>query len=192
MAYLKLRLLTSLAVMKSYSKYMPVFAMPHSGIEYKPAPDKIKINLYHAMIDNGADAVFGGHPHWVQPSEVYKGHLIVYSMGNFIFDQQLGAEVTRSASIQVNVSLDSISNSDMLNKWLKLGETCATFHDDCLAQAQAQNLEKLDLKYNYKIINGDSSGKITKPGSAQQLVGILDRLSWSNTIKNLKPPYSAE
>jgi poly-gamma-glutamate capsule biosynthesis protein CapA/YwtB (metallophosphatase superfamily) len=38
------------------------------------------------MIDAGADVVVGGHPHVTQGAEYYKGKLIVYSLGNFVFD----------------------------------------------------------------------------------------------------------
>jgi len=37
----------------------------------------------HAMIDAGADLVIGHGPHVMRGMEVYKGHLIAYSMGNF-------------------------------------------------------------------------------------------------------------
>jgi poly-gamma-glutamate synthesis protein (capsule biosynthesis protein) len=38
------------------------------------------------MIDAGADVVVGGHPHVTQGAEYYRGKLIVYSLGNFVFD----------------------------------------------------------------------------------------------------------
>ena len=38
------------------------------------------------MIDSGADAVVGGHPHVTQNIEIYKGKPIFYSLGNFVFD----------------------------------------------------------------------------------------------------------
>ena len=38
------------------------------------------------MIDAGADLVVGGHPHVTQGAEYYRGKLIVYSLGNFVFD----------------------------------------------------------------------------------------------------------
>jgi polar amino acid transport system substrate-binding protein len=38
------------------------------------------------MIDAGADAVIGGHPHQVQDTERYKNKPIFYSLGNFVFD----------------------------------------------------------------------------------------------------------
>ena len=38
------------------------------------------------MIDSGADIVIGGHPHVTEGAEYYRGKLIVYSLGNFVFD----------------------------------------------------------------------------------------------------------
>lgn len=37
----------------------------------------------HAAIDAGADAVFGHGPHVPRAAELYKGHIIFYSLGNF-------------------------------------------------------------------------------------------------------------
>jgi poly-gamma-glutamate synthesis protein (capsule biosynthesis protein) len=37
------------------------------------------------LIDFGADAVVGGHPHTIQPMEAYKKKPIMYSLGNFVF-----------------------------------------------------------------------------------------------------------
>ena len=42
--------------------------------------------LARTMIDAGADAVIGGHPHQVQDTDVYKGKPIFYSLGNFVFE----------------------------------------------------------------------------------------------------------
>ena len=59
----------------------------HWGEEYTDKPTTKQQELAHLAIDNGADLIIGHHPHWVQPIEVYKDKLIVYSLGNFIFDQ---------------------------------------------------------------------------------------------------------
>jgi len=66
----------------------------HWGREYETypfsaagiAPDDPKV-VGRLAVDDGADIVIGNHPHCVQGSEVYKGHLITYAHGNFIFDQ---------------------------------------------------------------------------------------------------------
>lgn len=60
----------------------------HWGVEYRDQPDNRQRYLGHFTIDAGADLVIGNHPHWVQPVELYKGKLITYAHGNFVFDQE--------------------------------------------------------------------------------------------------------
>ncbi len=64
-----------------------VIVSMHSGVEYMPKPSKAQIDFAHAAIDAGAMVVIGHHPHVVQPEEQYRGGLIFYSLGNFVFDQ---------------------------------------------------------------------------------------------------------
>jgi len=180
----------SIAQIKKYAQLMPVIAMPHMGVEYKTAPDSLRESLYHDMIDAGADMVLAGHPHWVQPSESYKGKLIVYSMGNFIFDQQANKEVTRSAVIRVVMNTTKTS-SEELSKWLALGESCATFKDDCLAKAQAQNLTRLPFEFKYGVVGSNSANKITKPATDAETTEILERLNWQQTMSQLQPPQGS-
>lgn len=174
----------SIAVMKRYTDYFPVIAMPHSGAEYKAEPDTIKTNFYRSLIDNGADVVIGDHPHWIQSSEAYKGRLIMYSLGNFIFDQQYNREVTRSALLQMTVNVDAADNPD-LAKWIELGETCATYQDTCFEQVASQNLQKLSLTYTFGIEGSDNSGKLVHKASPELLADIKARLRWEQTITGL-------
>ena len=44
----------------------------------------------HAAIDAGALVVFGSHSHVLGPIEPYRGGLIAYSLGNFVFDTYPG------------------------------------------------------------------------------------------------------
>ncbi len=181
----------SLAVMQAYAKVMPVIAFPHSGQEYKTGPDQIKTDLYRGMIDNGADMVIGDHAHWIQSTESYKGHLIVYSMGNFIFDQQDTKEVTRSAAINVTMQLPKGADSSQLDAWLRLGATCESFQDDCLAQITAQGLKKLPLTYGFGVVGSNDADKIVKPATADQQASILQRLNWQKTMTQLQAPYAS-
>lgn len=64
-----------------------VLVMMSWGTEYTNHSNAHQQELAHAIIDAGADMIVGSHPHWVQEIEVYKGKPIVYSLGNFIFDQ---------------------------------------------------------------------------------------------------------
>ncbi len=181
----------SVAAMGKYAPLFNVVAMPHSGTEYKPGPDEIKTTLYRSMIDGGADVVLGGHPHWVQSSEAYKGKLIVYSMGNFIFDQQAALDVTRSAVVNMNVSVDANSAPD-LEKWLALGETCGSYADDCLQKATDQGLKKLPLQYHFSILGSRDDGRITHKATDAEVVSIKQRMNWDATIKGLSGVNSGE
>lgn len=62
-----------------------VIPFMHWGWEEEGANDR-QMKLARLMIDNGADVVVGGHPHVTQGAEYYKGKLIVYSLGNFVFN----------------------------------------------------------------------------------------------------------
>jgi len=171
---------------KTYSAVVPTIAMPHMGVEYTTTPNNIQRNTYHRMINDGADMVLGNHPHWVQSAESYNGHLIMYSMGNFIFDQQANSEVTRSAVVNVKMSLSD--NSDILQKWLEIGKTCGSYDDSCLKQVEQAGLAKPKYNWQIGIMGGDSSNKITKPASAEVTAGILERLGWD--YLELDAPYS--
>ena len=67
--------------------------MPQMGVEYQIEPTEEQKKLYHKMIDWGADIIFGGHPHVVEPAETVEKDgdkkLIIYSMGNFISNQRI-------------------------------------------------------------------------------------------------------
>lgn len=177
---------TTIQEMKKYSPYMPVIAFPHMGAEYEAEPDQIKTTAYRSMIDNGADFVLGDHPHWIQTTESYKGHLIVYSMGNFMFDQQGIPERVRSAAI--NVKMD-VKDSPSLEDWLSLGESCIKFKDNCLAEAIEQNLAKPNYTYKFGVIGTNDDNRLVKPATQDQLNSILARLRWRTTINQLQPPY---
>jgi poly-gamma-glutamate synthesis protein (capsule biosynthesis protein) len=58
----------------------------HWGIEYTTVETGHQQDMAHVAIDAGADLVVGCHPHVIQPSEIYRGKPIVYSLGNFVFD----------------------------------------------------------------------------------------------------------
>ena len=63
-----------------------VIALPHWGVEHSTVLEDEQIYGAHALIDAGADAVIGAHPHILQGIEYYEGKPILYSLGNFWFD----------------------------------------------------------------------------------------------------------
>ena len=57
----------------------------HWGTELATIPDPSQRLLAHAIIDAGADAVIGHHPHVLQGIEIYRSGVIAYSLGNLMF-----------------------------------------------------------------------------------------------------------
>ncbi len=96
----KLDRLTMEAQIKKLRPIVDVLAVSfHWGTEYvslpqavPPVADDDPVDLAHLAVDSGADLIIGNHPHWVQAIEFYKGKLIAYAHGNFIFDQMWSYE----------------------------------------------------------------------------------------------------
>ncbi len=75
-----------------------VITFMHWGIEYYTGLTASQRYMAQVAIDAGADLVVGAHPHVIEPYEWYKGKLIVYSLGNFVFDYMYD-EVVRRGNI---------------------------------------------------------------------------------------------
>jgi len=75
----------------------------HWGIELETEPQESDRELAYLAIDNGADVVIGHHPHVLQPVEVYKGKVIAFSLGNFVFG---GNSKRPRDSMLLHVSVD--------------------------------------------------------------------------------------
>ncbi|MEN9582339.1 MAG: hypothetical protein RL641_293 [Candidatus Parcubacteria bacterium] len=79
----------------------------HWGVEYKPHTDR-QTKLAHSAIDAGADIIVGTHPHVAQDLETYKDKLIIYSLGNFIFDQYFSDETMQGLVVRTTISKDGV------------------------------------------------------------------------------------
>ncbi|KUO72512.1 MAG: hypothetical protein APF77_12065 [Clostridia bacterium BRH_c25] len=75
----------------------------HWGKEFDRYPGDRQREMAHTAIENGADLVIGHHPHVLQSVEEYKGKLIFYSLGNFVFDRQLPGGTDESVIIDITV-----------------------------------------------------------------------------------------
>jgi poly-gamma-glutamate synthesis protein (capsule biosynthesis protein) len=58
----------------------------HWGDELEAGPLEADRLFARKMIDAGAAAVIGSHPHVTQTVDVHRGAPVVYSLGNFVFD----------------------------------------------------------------------------------------------------------
>jgi poly-gamma-glutamate synthesis protein (capsule biosynthesis protein) len=80
----------------------------HWGDEYKKTPNESERRLAHALIDAGADTIVGHHPHVIQTIEHYRGSPIIYSLGNFVFDQYFSDDVKTGLMVEFTIQRGKI------------------------------------------------------------------------------------
>ncbi|MBW6492035.1 MAG: CapA family protein [Lentimicrobium sp.] len=87
----------------------------HWGNEYQPTPSEEQISLANLCRKYGADVVIGSHPHVLQRMEyekssdsLPKGHLVVYSLGNYVSNQR---DRYRDGGAMISFTLSKTWNS---------------------------------------------------------------------------------
>ena len=151
----------------------------HWGAELMTSAKDYQIELGRQAIDWGADLVLGHHPHVLQDIELYKGHLIVYSLGNFVFG----------------------SESDRTN-WSMI--LLLTFRGNTLSRVEAVPIDvnNYRVKYQPRILRGKlardvlagintASARFTTSLDIVDDRGILDVYGPASAQKNDTPRASA-
>ncbi|MEI7741322.1 MAG: CapA family protein [bacterium] len=97
-----------------------VLVIVHWGNEYKTKHAISQETFAKLLIDNGADAVVGMHPHVIQDIGVYKTKPIFYSLGNFVFDQDFSKPTTRGMAVDLEfASTGAITHKERFFKITK-------------------------------------------------------------------------
>ncbi len=95
----------------------------HWGEELRNYPKSYQRKFAHESIEAGASVVIGHHPHVLQGLEVYRGGLIAYSLGNFLFGSYsekstdsaiLAVDFDRNGLIQAQLYPVNVSNREVL------------------------------------------------------------------------------
>ncbi len=125
-----------------------VIPIMHWGWENETQANARQRTLAQRMIDAGADAVIGGHPHVTQDISIYKGKPVIFSVGNFVMKEtdndyqrkawvvklyldKLG--VTRFDTLPVRIDMEGLPSVDNDAKspcWIrgkKMAHECASF-----------------------------------------------------------------
>lgn len=110
----KSKLLSEIEKAKTQSD--AVIVTPHWGIEYQHSPEARDKQLAKDILEAGALAVIGTHPHVIQPMERYitrdgRETAIVYSTGNFVSNQQ----GIKKLGLMVFLGLSSDGQSTWIN-----------------------------------------------------------------------------
>ncbi len=147
-------------IKKAKASYNHVLVEVHWGKEYADHPEDYQVDFAHKYIDAGADAVIGMHPHVLQGIEFYKGKLIFYSLGNFMFFKNTNP----LAAVKLNISGDSISchiiPAYANNSKTYLAQGAVGSQESSASSDQAESVYA-HLRSISTGINIDSSGAVT-------------------------------
>lgn len=117
----------------------------HWGTEYQFAPNAAQRRLATLMASSGADLIIGHHPHVVQNIEIIDDVPVIYSLGNYIFDQyfsipvQQGLVVTLDMSDEPTLHLHPVSSVNARNQPRHLvGAARAQFLADLAGRSDPQ------------------------------------------------------
>ncbi|MBN1185886.1 MAG: CapA family protein [Bacteroidales bacterium] len=84
-----------------------VIIIIHGGHEGYQLPSPRMVKTYRYFIDCGADLVVGHHPHCFSGYEKYKDKMIHYSLGNFIFDDELSINQSWNFGYAIKVIINN-------------------------------------------------------------------------------------
>lgn len=138
----------------------------HWGTEYHRRPSQRQVQVAHTSVDAGADVVLGHHPHVLQGMEMYKQRPILYSMGNFIFDQRAG-ERTESGLFRLYYIEDRGWRVEMKPIWIppsRLGPEYATGERQTRI---VQRFQQLCEELGTKVIIAAGQALIPAPSAAE-------------------------
>lgn len=97
-------------IIKAKEKVDILIVSLHAGAEYTPLPNSFQEEFAYLVIDAGADLVLGHHPHVIQPLEKYQDGWIIYSLGNFVFDQAFSEETMKGGLLKAIISNKKIQS----------------------------------------------------------------------------------
>ncbi len=101
-------------IKKARSFYQADLVIPimHWGWENELTSNPRQRHLARLMIDAGADAVIGGHPHVTQEIDHYQGKPIIYSVGNFVMKETDNANQRRGWVLRLLLDKQGVAAFD--------------------------------------------------------------------------------
>jgi poly-gamma-glutamate synthesis protein (capsule biosynthesis protein) len=92
----------------------------HWGVELDTQPRSDDVAIAHKLVRAGADIIFGGHSHRLQPLELIDGKPVFYSLGNFVWPH-LSEESATTAVAEVVVRANGTMKARMLPAYIEAG-----------------------------------------------------------------------
>lgn len=126
-----------------------VIVSMHDGYEYQFTPNQHQKDFAHAAIDAGATLIIGHHPHVVQTMEEYNGGFILYSLGNFVFDQMWSQETREGLIAEIAFSKKGIEGFEFFPVIIE------DYSQPRLANTDEMKTIQERLEFNYHSISVD-------------------------------------
>jgi len=160
-----------------------VIVSMHWGVHFVPGEiAAYQRELAHAAIDGGASLIVGHHPHVLKGVEVYRGKVILYSLGNFALDPPTAfADDLRGSKgfreIEALTSGWDARNLLPPDTYLSLLVRC---------QASKNAIERVELLPVH--INAACEPTLPQAGSPE-FEKVVDYLDWTCVSQALPVPY---
>lgn len=133
-----------------------VYVSMHWGDEFIGLPSPQERRIARAIIDAGADAVIGHHPHVLREVEAYRGGVIAYSLGNFIGDMSWNPTTCLSGCLHLRKSetgrswhefVPALIGEDFFPCFLREGER-EEYRQKLLEMFERAEIDARNLGYN--------------------------------------------
>jgi len=139
---------------KNKADYVLVYY--HWGDEKVNRPNQDQKTIARTLIDHGADAIIGSHPHVLQGFETYKGKPVAYSLGNFLFPDYVSGRTAETGVLKLQFNKDEVNMS---------------FYPHILANNQITPLKGRSLLSQYRYLESISNGAaFDQEGQFQKII----------------------
>ncbi len=134
-----------IAVAKAKAESDFVIVYPHWGKENSYRIEDIIREQGHEYIDCGADLIIGAHAHQLQGIEFYRGKMIAYNLGNFLFENPM----VKTGVLEVKIDPNDLSVAsrfipcmqDVDHVWLCRGDEYKTVLDYMISISPAVKID---------------------------------------------------
>lgn len=136
------RVTNEIAAAKKVADIVVVFW--HWGTEYTVQPNAAQKQMAQLSADAGADLVIGSHPHVAQgmelKSKLGRSSVVVYSLGNALFDQYFSQEVRQGLALEARVDRNGVKSARFIALENRRDSTGYTMNvaDDAVGQFAIQ------------------------------------------------------
>ncbi|MGI5817668.1 MAG: CapA family protein [Armatimonadota bacterium] len=138
----------------------------HWGNEYQTVPTERQRSVARTAVEAGADLVIGHHPHVLQGVGQHNGAPILYSAGNFVFDQREG-ERMESAVFHLTWTEGEGWHIRMVPVWIPRSRMGPIYPEASRAARIIERLATLSGNIGVPITVRDNEGEATIPVGEQ-------------------------